>query len=245
MGDRRTRVGLIVPSSNSSVEYDYQRVLPTGASLHTARVFLVDTTIESLETMNEDAEEAARSVATAGVDVIAYACTSGSFLGGPGYDERLLGRIRAAANGTTAIGTTPAVIEALRDCNIENVAVVTPYLDSINERLTAFLEGTGFRVASMAGQQLVANLDIGDQTPEQIVDFARRNLDKSADGYFLSCTNWRAMEVAEALEQESGKPVVTSNQATIWASLRAVGYTDPIDGFGVLMRTPVSSLSTG
>jgi maleate isomerase len=122
---------------------------------------------------------------------------------------------------------------------------VTPYLDSINERLTAFLEGTGFRVASMAGQQLVANLDIGDQTPEQIVDFARRNLDKSADGYFLSCTNWRAMEVAEALEQESGKPVVTSNQATIWASLRAVGYTDPIDGFGALMRTPVSSLSTG
>ncbi len=239
MGDRRTRIGLIVPSSNSSVEYDYQRVLPEGASLHSARVFLVDTTLESLETMNQDAEEAARSLATADVDVIAYACTSGSFLGGPGYDAQLLARIESAAGGTPAIGTTPAVVEALRASSVENVAVVTPYLDSINERLTAFLEGTGFQVASMAGQQLVANLDIGNQTPEQIVDFARRHLDKDADGFFLSCTNWRAMEVAEALEQESGKPVITSNQATIWASLRAVGYADPIDGFGALMRTPV------
>jgi maleate cis-trans isomerase len=93
----------------------------------------------------------------------------------------------------------------------------------------------------MAGQQLVANLDIGDQTPDQIMDFARHNLAREADGYFLSCTNWQAMDVVEELERELGKPVITSNQATAWAALRAVGYAAPIEGFGSLMRAPAAS----
>lgn len=243
MAERKRRIGLILPSSNSSVEPDFQRVLPDDASLHAARVFLVDTTLESLETMNQDAEEAARSLGTAAVDVIAYACTSGSFLGGPGYDQDLLARVSAAAGGTQAIGTTPAVIDAFHTLGMKRVAVVTPYLDSINVRLNDFLGASGFEVASMAGQQLVANLDIGDQTPEQIKDFARQNLAFEADGYFLSCTNWRAIEVAEELERELGKPVVTSNQATVWAALRAAGYSAPIEGFGALMRTPAPSQS--
>ena len=241
MAERKRRIGLIVPSSNSSVEPDFHRVLPDGASLHAARVFLVDTTLESLETMNEDAQAAARSLGSAGVDVIAYACTSGSFLGGPGYDQALLAQVSAAAGGTQAIGTTPAVIDALHTLGIKSVAVVTPYLDSINVRLADFLVAGGFEVASMAGQQLVANLDIGDQTPDQIMDFARRNLAREADGYFLSCTNWQAMNVVEELERELGKPVITSNQATAWAALRAVGYAAPIEGFGSLMRAPAAS----
>ena len=124
---------------------------------------------------------------------------------------------------------------------IKSVAVVTPYLDSINVRLADFLVAAGFEVASMAGQQLVANLDIGDQTPDQIMDFARHNLAREADGYFLSCTNWQAMDVVEELEGELGKPVITSNQATAWAALRAVGYAAPIEGFGSLMRAPAAS----
>ena len=241
MAERKRRIGLIVPSSNSSAEPDFHRVLPGDASLHTARVFLVDTTLESLETMNEDAEDAARSLGSAGVDVIAYACTSGSFLGGPGYDQDLLARVRTAAGGTQAVGTTPAVIDALRMLGVKSVAVVTPYIDSINVRLADFLSASGFDVASMAGQGLVANLDIGDQSPEQIMDFARHNLAREADGYFLSCTNWQAMAITEELERELGKPVITSNQATVWAALRAVGYTSPIEGFGALMRAPAPS----
>ncbi|MCE2468932.1 MAG: aspartate/glutamate racemase family protein [Dehalococcoidia bacterium] len=245
MNSRRTRIGLIVPSSNSTAEYDYQRILDAETALHTARVFLVDTTIEMLERMNQDAEEAARSLESAGVDVIAYACTSGSFLGGPGYDDALLARVSDAARGTKAVGTTPAVIDALHAMGLRRVAVVTPYIDSINERLAAFFEDKGFDIASMAGQQLVANLDIGDQTPEQIAAFAKQHMARDVDGFFLSCTNWRAMEVVEELERELGKPVVTSNQATIWASLRAVGRTAPVDGFGALLRTESGAVSAG
>jgi maleate isomerase len=118
------------------------------------------------------------------------------------------------------------------------VSVVTPYTDEINEGLTTFLTAHGFDVLSMAGQQIVPNVEIGAQAPETIVAFAKANLDPAANGLFLSCTNWRAMEVAERLERETGKPVVTSNQATLWAALRALGVAMSVDGYGSLLRLP-------
>ena len=235
MDSRKRRIGLIIPSSNSTVEPDFHYVLPDNASLHSARVFLVETTIESLERMNLEAESAAKSLASADVDVITYACTSGSFLGGPGYDQDLLSRLTTVSGGVGSIGTTPAVIAALNSQEIKKVSVVTPYLYCINERLTEFLTHSGFEVASMAGQQLISNLDIGDQSPDQILEFCRNNLDQSADGFFLSCTNWRAIEIADYVETEFGKPVVTSNQATIWATLNFLGFKQPINGFGSLL----------
>jgi maleate isomerase len=240
MAAQRLKVGAIVPSSNTTLEPDFQRALPANASLHTARIWLVDTTAEDLAQMNEEAETAARHLGSAAVDAIAYCCTSGSFLGGPGYDDALLAKLVSAAGGTPTVGTSPAMVEALKLSGIRKVSVVTPYTDAINERLTVFLEGHGFEVLSMAGQQIVPNLEIGAQTPEVIATFAKANLSPEADGLFLSCTNWRSMEVAEALEQETGLPVVTSNQATIWATFRALGIRESVAGYGKLL----SSLSS-
>lgn len=240
MTQERKKIGLVVPSSNTSTEPDFYRVMPENVSLHSHRIWLEDTTLEDLDTMNRDAETAAKYVGTADVDVIAYACTSGSFLGGPGYDQNLLTTLTKSSGGTPAIGTSPAMIEALKTLGIKRVSVVTPYLDVINERLREFLQGNGFEVLSIAGQQIVPNTEIGDQTPETILAFAKDNLDPSADGYFLSCTNWRAFEVVEQLERESGKPVVTSNQATIWAAFRALGLNDSIADFGGLLRQPAA-----
>lgn len=236
MSETRKKIGLILPSSNTTVEPDFQRVLPAHVSLHASRIWIVDTTLEDLDAMNSDAEQAARYVGTAAVDVIAYACTSGSFLGGPGYDQALLARIVDASGGAPAIGTSPAMVEALRVMGITRVSVVTPYVDSINEKLTEFLAGHGFDVVRMRGQQIIPNLEIGAQSPEQIMTFAKANLDPDADGFFLSCTNWRAMEIAEELERETGKPVVTSNQATVWAAFRALGLTSEVPGHGRLLR---------
>ena len=79
--------------------------------------------------------------------------------------------------------------------------------------------------------------DIGDQDPEVILDFVPRVVHPEADGVFISCTAWRALEVVEELEQRLGKPVVTSNQATIWLALKRLGITTPIKGYGRLLET--------
>ena len=235
MTNERKKLGLILPSSNTTVEPDFHRVLPDSVSLHAHRIWVVDVTHDGLEQMNTEAEQAARYVGTADVDAVAYACTSGSFIGGPGYDQALLARISAAANGVPAVGTSPAMVEALRAVGIRRVSVVTPYTDEINEGLTTFLTAHGFEVLSMAGQQIVPNLDIGAQTPDQVLAFAKANIDPAADGYFLSCTNWRAMEVAQRLEDGTSKPVVTSNQATVWAVLGALGMRSGMLGYGRLL----------
>jgi maleate isomerase len=232
------KLGLILPSSNTSVEPDLHRVLPEHVSLHASRIWVVNVTHDDLEAMNIDTEIAARYLGSAEVDAIAYACTSGSFIGGPGYDQELLARITAEARGVPSVGTSPAMVEALRAVGVRRVSVVTPYTDEINEGLTTFLTVHGFNVLSMAGQQIVPNVEIGAQTPETILAFAKANLDPAADGLFLSCTNWRAMEVAEQLEREIGKPVVTSNQATLWAALHALNVATWVDGYGRLLREP-------
>ena len=54
---------------------------------------------------------------------------------------------------------------------------------------------------------------------------------------FLSCTDWRALETVDRLEKNLGKPVVTANQATIWAAFRTLGITEPIKGYGRLMES--------
>ena len=75
-----------------------------------------------------------------------------------------------------------------------------------------------------------------DHDPEEIVEFGVERCRPEADVLFCSCTDWRSMEVAERLEKLTGKPVVTSNQAGIWATLRKLGIDDPIDGYGSLLK---------
>jgi maleate cis-trans isomerase len=238
MSEGPARVGIVLPSSNTTVEADFQRVAPTGVTLHSSRIWLLDTSVPDLEAMNREAESAVRYLASAEMDVIAYACTSGSFLGGPGHDEELVARLAAVAGRAAVVCTSPAAVQAMRALDIQRVGVVTPYTADINERLGQYLGGMGFEVTGIAGADLVLNLDIGRQTPEEIAAFARSRIDPEADGYFLSCTNWRAMEVAGALERQTGKPVVTSNQATIWAAFRALGINPMATGSQRLFAPP-------
>jgi maleate isomerase len=81
------------------------------------------------------------------------------------------------------------------------------------------------------------NQGINDQDPAVIVEFAARACRPEADALLCSCTAWRSVEAAEEVERRTGKPVVTSNQASIWMTLRRLGHTEAISGFGRLLRT--------
>ena len=80
------------------------------------------------------------------------------------------------------------------------------------------------------------NQGINDQDPESVVEFASKACRPEADALVCSCTAWRSVEAVGAIEARIGKPVVTSNQSTIWASLRALGVTEPVKGFGRLLE---------
>jgi maleate isomerase len=235
----RKKIGIVIPSSNTTLERDFHLATPDGldVSYHSSRMWTVDSTVEELERMNQDAETAAALVATAEVDVIAYGCTSGSFMGGPGADQRLAHAMGEAAGGIPVVTTSTASVQAMKHLGLSRLSVVTPYTDSINDRLPPFLEGNGLTALDVVGRQISRNLEIGIEAPDAIFEFAMSNWAPEADGMFLSCTNWRSMEAVARLEAALGKPAVTANQATIWAAFRAAGITAPVRRFGRLMES--------
>jgi maleate isomerase len=237
----RKRIGVMVPSTNTTCEADFQMAVPRGITIHGQRLWMTNegTGDEAYVRMNAEIESGARYLATAHVDVIVYGCTTGSFYKGPGWDTQMLELIRREA-GVPAVATSPSVVEALRFFGARRISVATPYPEWNNRRLRAYLEKQGFEVLNVDGEPRAAaagNQGINDQDPEAVVDFASRVCRPEADALLCSCTAWRSVEAAAAIEARTGKPVVSSNQSTIWTALRALGVTRPITGFGRLLES--------
>ena len=214
------RLGIIIPSSNTTVETEFSRALQgTDVSVHYTRVHLSDVTIEGLERMEAELEGAAQLLKDAGVDVVGFACTSGSLIKGLGYDVQLAKWISEAA-GCPALTTSGAVVDALKALKVQKLSLATPYLQEVTDKEVSFLERNGFKVLNSQSLNLKENLKIGNLTPDDAQALAKTVDSKDADAVFISCTNFRTYEVLSALERQLDKPVVSSNSATLWAALR-------------------------
>jgi len=214
------RVGLLVPSSNTVMEPDLWRALPPGATLHTARMYLEDTTPEGESRMlDEHVLPAARDLATARPDLIVFGCTSAGALRGNPYDAGLCRRI-SDMSGVPTVSVIASVRQAIAASGARRVGVVTPYVDALNQRIRESVEADGVQVAGIAGLGISDNFEIAAVPKERVLDFAERTLDGlDIDLAFVSCTNFPAVAALPELERRLGLPVVTSNQAAIAAVL--------------------------
>jgi maleate isomerase len=214
------RVGLLVPSSNTVMEPDLWRALPPGATLHTGRMYLEDTTPEGENRMlDEHVIPPARDLATARPDLIVFGCTSAGALRGNDYDAELCRRI-SDLSGVPTVSVIASVRRSIAASGARRVAVVTPYVDALNQRIKESVEADGVEVAAIAGLGISDNFEIAAVPGEEIVDFAERSLrGLDVDLAFVSCTNFPAVRVLPELERRLGLPVVTSNQAAIAAVL--------------------------
>lgn len=231
----RARLGLLVPSSNTTNEPEFHRVLPDGVSLHTGRLPLEDVTAEELTAMSETAAQASEHLRHANVDVVAYGCTTGSLVKGHDYAEALESKVAKAADAP-AVATALSVERALDAVGADTVTVVTPYIEELNERERSFLETAGFTVQSVTGHGIEPNTEIGRLAPETAYRQAADAVDDETDAVFVSCTNYRTFEVIDRLEADLGLPVVTSNQATLWDALRRLDLDHTVVDLGSLFE---------
>ena len=236
----RKRIGVMVPSTNTTLEADFQLIAPPTVTIHGQRLWLTNEANgdAAYERMNGEIESGARYLATARVDVVAYGCTTGSFYRGsgwgPGDAGDPAGGRRCAGRGHESGGRR----------GLAHVRRAAPLRgDSLSgveqSAAPAVLRGNGFRGAHLDGEPIAAasgNQGINDQEPESVVEFATRMCRPQADALLCSCTAWRALEAVDPIEQKLGKPVVTSNQATIWAAFRAIGVDPRIRGYGRLLE---------
>jgi maleate isomerase len=230
-----TRIGLIIPSSNRLTEPHMQRYAPQGVQAHVTRLRMTGASHVPLAELMPRIVEATLALDDAGCTAIIFHCTASSMEAGLSGEQQVLEAMQSATSAV--VGTTAtAALAALRALELRRIALLSPYIAATHQHEVDFLTEAG--VAVVGGKCL--GLRGGDEyitvTPAQWLRLATSNTPAEADGVFLSCTNIRAPEVVQDLEQALQKPVVTSNQAVLWYALRKVGLDVEVPQLGRLFQ---------
>lgn len=231
----RAHIGYVLIPNDDLIEEEMSRLAPPGVGVHFSRIPGVDAcNVEALMAMEKDiADAAARFVFEDGLDVVCFACTSASALIG---EERVMTELSRGAPKAEPTTLISGVIRALRAFHVQRIVVVTPYLDEINVLEEIYLKEQGFDVLDIQGMNILSGADMYRVAPNFILEYAR-NLDRpDAEAIFISCGGIRSLEIVDALEQQAGKPVITSNQAMFWDTIRLAGVEEKIEGYGQLLR---------
>lgn len=229
----RGRIGLVVPANNTVIEPDVYRHLPDGVTVSAAQMDVEGGSESGFEDQEREIERCGRTLRDARIDVAVYGVTTGSLVKGPGY-EREIERLLGGAAGVPAVATAASVLRAFDALGIDSVAIATPYIDELNEREEEFLVESGYEVVDVRGLGHDSVHAIGELSPETAYREAKDLDHDSADAVFVSCTNWRTFEAIEPLEADLGKPVVSSNQVTLWDALRTIDVDPPAAAPGSL-----------
>lgn len=219
----QTGIGVIVPC-DMALDRELWRWTPDDVTLHVTRLAPTPTTI-SVETVTlmGDTDLVGLGVAElAPVSPAAtlYACTSGSFIHGVDGERTLVVSMQAAG-AARPVTTSGALVAALEHLEARTIAVATPYDEAITSRLALFMEEAGFRVSRCGHLGLYSNM--WQVAYEATADLVRHADSSDADAVVVSCTNLPTYDVIAPLEEEIGKPVISANQASMWATLRMVG----------------------
>jgi maleate cis-trans isomerase len=232
----RARIGLLVPSINTTMETELWSIAPRGVSVHTARIAGGrHGTPETLRGMEAEARRAAEPLAMTEPDIVVYACTSGSFFEGPAWNRTICESLSAITR-CPAITTAGAMVAALQQGGLKQIDVVTPYVELTNERLKAFLGAHGIEVRNLGSFDMLDMFDHAKIQPEEIYRKVRDTASRDSDGVFVACTQLRAMEVLDMLERDLGKPVYSAVQASAWNAFGTLGIDPGIDHLGSLLR---------
>jgi maleate isomerase len=244
MGDANERgaaaapceIGLIAVATDHAIESELRQFLPgERAAVYVTRVRLPDRyDLPSLRaTVDDLAGAASLLVPGSPLDVLAYGCTSATVAIGEGEVFARLRRDRPGAPCTTPI---TAAMAAFARLGAARVALLTPYPRAVHEAIGSFLSGRGIAVPDQAHLGIDSDAAISGVTGEQLFEAVRRLNLAAADAVFLSCTSLRTAAVIDALEVETGRPVIASNQALAWHCLQLAGRGAAMPVGGRLLR---------
>jgi maleate isomerase len=242
-----SRVGLIVPSSNTTMETELPELFrrqteATGHryTFHSARAGMKNVNREELLAMVGKAAGCAEAVSDADVDVIAYACLVAVMAQGPEAhveSEQVIGDA-AAGNGHPAPVTSSAgaLVRTLQEMGAKKVAMITPYMKPLTGMVVDYIEGAGISVLDATSLEVDDNLAVGCLDPQNLPDIARQLKREGADAIVLSaCVQMPSLPAVQAVEDELGLPVITAATATTYEILKALGHQPAIPGAGSLL----------
>ncbi|WP_306130799.1 arylmalonate decarboxylase [Roseovarius sp. MMSF_3350] len=231
----RARVGFVLIPNEQTTEHEMIRHLPPGVGAFFARASMPrEISTDSLAQVRETlATAAARILPDDGLDVISFACTSGTVAVGEAETCAELARGAPGAHATSLAGSVRKALGAL---GLRRIVLGSPYTSDLNDTVARFLARSGIEVLATHGMGLHYDTEMIRVAPDYIFDFACAIDRREADAVLISCGALRSIEVVDRLEQRLGKPVICSNQAMLWDVLRLAGIEDRLTGLGQLLR---------
>jgi maleate isomerase len=242
------RVGLLVPSSNTTMETEVPEVLRRVAAetgdrftFHSSRMRMKTVSAEELAAMNADADRAAIELADAAVDVMAYACLVAIMSQGRGahrdIEKRLTQTAADAGAPVDVVSSAGALVAGLHHMGARKVSLVTPYLKPLTALVVDYIEGEGIEVQDAISLEVDDNLAVGRLDQSQLPDIAGRLDTRGADAVVLSaCVQMPSLQAIPAAEAIVNLPVITASTATSWQLLSALGAHTPVPDSGALFK---------
>jgi len=214
-------IGLIIPSSNRLTEPQFNAYAPPGVGIHVTRLRMTGKFRKPLSELKRPLVEAAEALSDVKPGMIVFHCTANSMESGLAHEKAII-EIIEQASGCPTITTAQAITQAFNRFGIKKLVLISPYVKATNQLEVNYLTETGYTVLHELGLGLETHA-YSKVTPQEWRSIVKENTRTDADGYFLSCTNTRMIEAIEDLEKDLDKPVINSNQATIWACLKKLG----------------------
>jgi maleate isomerase len=220
------RVGLIVPSSNVTMETEIPALLSRhpaaasrGVTFHSSRATLHRVDPESLQRMVTESDRCARELADARLDVVAYACLIAIMASGPGAHEaeeqRLAAALAGAGSPVPVTSSAGALVRALQRLDASRVAIVAPYLKPLTGLVVRYLASYGIEVVDSVSLEVADNVEVGRLDPAELPGHVRRLDLAGVDALVLSaCVQMPSLAVLDEVSREAQVPVLSAATAT-------------------------------
>lgn len=238
------RIGLIVPSTNVTVETELPRILGRSReefTFHATRMRMHSVTPEQLAAMNAQRERCVLEVGDTGADAVLYACLVAIMAMGPGHHReaefRIAEQLGTGGSDTKVASSAGALVRALTDLNARRVALVMPYMKPLAQSVVDYLQDEGFQIPQWAALEVANNAQVASIDGDQVMR-AARSLDLSGvDALVISCcVQMPSLDLVQAAEDEFGLPVLSAATAGAYTLLHTLNLPIDIPGAGSLLR---------
>ena len=245
---RDLHVGMIVPSSNLTMETELPRMLAAREQIlpeerfvfHAARARMQHVTPEQLVAMNAQAKRAAAELADARPDVVATACLVAIMAQGPGYhctaEDDITTALRAEGSQAPVVSSAGALLSGISALGVSRVAIITPYMEPLTQAVVDYLTDAGVEVVDSLSLEVPDNLAVARLDPADLREHHRK-LDLSrAEALVLSaCVQMPSLPAIAPVQDEIGSPVLSAATATTHRILTALGLEPRVPGAGALL----------
>lgn len=252
------RVGLVVPSSNTTMETEIPAMLrrieeenpQISFTFHSSRMRMKQVTKEELKSMDVESGRCAIELSDARCDVLAYACLVAIMCQGPGYhiesEQRLFDVTKENQAPTPIVSSAGALIEGINALDANRVAIITPYMKPLTNQVIEYIESSDIQVTDSISLEIPDNLEVGRQDPMNLVDIVEKLDVSQADAVVLSaCVQMPSLEAIQIVEDKIGKPVLSASVATVYKILKALNLEPYVPNAGKLLSRIETAVQGG